>query len=65
MFNSTVSETTTRKKIAFVQSCWHQDIVDEFRHSFLAAFEELDGRQVDCFSVPGAFEIPLKTKWCE
>ena len=34
-FNSNFSDTTSRGKIAFVQACWHRDIVDALRDSFL------------------------------
>src|SRR3954468_24574218 len=52
------------KRIAFVQSCWHRDIVDVARASFLSAIEKegLSGEDVDLYEVPGAFEIPLQTK---
>jgi 6,7-dimethyl-8-ribityllumazine synthase len=51
-------------RIAFVQSCWHRDIVDRSRVSFLKVLEQhgFAGRRVDCFEVPGAFEIPLHAK---
>ena len=62
IFTPPVREIVQRKKIALIQSCWHQDIVDEFRHAFLSSFEDLDSRPVDCFTVPGAFEIPLQAK---
>jgi len=35
------------RRVAFIQSCWHRDIVDQCR---------------DSFEVPGAFEIPLQAK---
>jgi 6,7-dimethyl-8-ribityllumazine synthase len=51
-------------RIAFVQSCWHREIVDVARDSFLAEVAErgvpADG--VDLFEVTGAFEIPLHAK---
>jgi 6,7-dimethyl-8-ribityllumazine synthase len=51
-------------RIAFVQSLWHRDIVDQCRDSFLAEVAErgvpADG--VDLFEVTGAFEIPLHAK---
>ena len=49
------------RRIAFVQSCWHKDLVDRIRSSFLAELGELgvDEAQVDSFEVTGAFEIPL------
>jgi 6,7-dimethyl-8-ribityllumazine synthase len=48
-------------RVAFVQSCWHKEIVDECRLSFLAEIEGLGiaAQQVDVFEVTGAFEIPL------
>ena len=48
-------------RVAFVQSCWHRDIVSEARTAFLAEIEQLGiaAAHVDLFEVPGAFEIPL------
>ncbi len=55
---------TPRKRIAFVQSCWHRDIVDQCRDSFLAEMGRLGFAAADiaCFEVAGAFEIPLHAK---
>jgi len=61
-FRSNFSETRGKHRIAFVQSCWHRDIVDAMRDSFSLTFSELDSRSIDYFEVPGAFEIPLKAK---
>ena len=61
-FRSNFSETRGKHRIAFVQSCWHRDIVDAMRDSFTRTFSELDSRSIDYFEVPGAFEIPLKAK---
>ncbi len=49
------------ERIAFVQSSWHEEIVDVCRSSFLAEIERLGfaGSQVDRYEVTGAFEIPL------
>ena len=51
-------------RIAFVQSLWHREIVDEARDSFLAEVGErgVSADQVDLFEVTGAFEIPLHAK---
>jgi 6,7-dimethyl-8-ribityllumazine synthase len=48
-------------RIAFVQSCWHRNIVDQCRLSFVSELETLGyaADQVDFFEVAGAFEIPL------
>ena len=61
-FPSNGFDIAARDRVAFVQSCWHRDIVDRLRDSFLKEFSNLDGRRVDLFEVPGAFEIPLKAK---
>jgi 6,7-dimethyl-8-ribityllumazine synthase len=49
------------KRVAFIQSSWHKDLVDQTRKAFLAEGEQLGipAAQVDCFEVTGAFEIPL------
>ena len=49
------------QRIAFVQSAWHRDVVEECRIAFL---DEIEARHVarasvDLFEVPGSFEIPL------
>ncbi|MCU1488479.1 MAG: ribH [Actinomycetia bacterium] len=50
-------------RVAFVQSCWHRDLVDRARDSFLAEIAELlPEAEVSTFEVPGAFEIPLHAK---
>jgi len=53
-----------RGRIAFVQSLWHREIVDECRDAFLAevAARGVPADQVDLFEVTGAFEIPLHAK---
>ena len=51
-------------RIAFVQSCWHKDIVDRCRDGFVPEIARLDisNDLIDFFEVPGAFEIPLLAK---
>ena len=53
-----------RSRIAFVQSCWHRDIVDRCRSSFTAEMRNLgiDEKDIDFFEVAGALEIPLHAK---
>jgi 6,7-dimethyl-8-ribityllumazine synthase len=55
---------TSVRRIAFVQSCWHREIVDQSRLAFLKSLkkEGFARQDVDCFEVPGAFEIPLHAK---
>lgn len=48
----------TEPRIAFVQSLWHRDIVDQA----LAGFLEVVPHAVDSFAVPGAFELPLHAR---
>ncbi len=59
-----MSFTQPEERIAFVQSCWHREIVDRCRDSFGAEIERLGvpESQVDLFEVTGAFEIPLHAK---
>ena len=49
------------QRVAFVQSAWHRDVVEECRIAFLAEIEarHIARAQVDVFEVPGSFEIPL------
>ena len=58
------SLSTAAGRIAFVQSCWHEEIVDQSRSAFVAELARLGTPQtcIDFFAVPGAFEIPLQAK---
>jgi len=49
------------RRIAFVQSCWHKDLVDQSRSAFVAEIGQLGvaESEIDFFEVTGAFEIPL------
>src|SRR3954453_10117226 len=49
------------QRVAFVQSSWHRDVVEECRRAFLAEIEArgIAPAQIDLFEVPGSFEIPL------
>ncbi len=58
------SANDNRGRIAFIQSCWHRDIVDQCRTSFLESMQK-DGysaEDIDRYEVAGAFEIPLHAK---
>ena len=52
--------TSSEPTIAFVQSCWHRDIVDRAREGFLA--EVRNRASIELFEVPGAFELPLHAR---
>lgn len=64
MKHASSTPTSTPTRIAFVQSGWHADIVDRCREGFAARLAELglSGIAVEYYSVPGAFEIPLRCK---
>lgn len=64
MVNSNPTSGSGLPAIAFIQACWHQDIVDQAKAGFI---EEMVGLgwsadAIDSFHVPGAFEIPLQAK---
>ncbi|MDP1868100.1 MAG: 6,7-dimethyl-8-ribityllumazine synthase, partial [Bradyrhizobium sp.] len=47
------------QRVAFVQSSWHREVVEECRIAFLGEIEARHITNVDLFEVPGSFEIPL------
>src|SRR3954468_14455039 len=47
------------QRVAFVQSSWHREVVEECRIAFLTEIEARHITNVDVFEVPGSFEIPL------
>lgn len=51
-------------RIAFVQSSWHESIVEKGKEGFLEKAKAigLSTVDVDFFKLPGALEIPLKCK---
>lgn len=51
-------------RVAFIQSCWHRDIVDQARAAFDERIKkESEGKlTVDYFEVPGALELPLQVQ---
>lgn len=64
MHPSDADSTSGTGRIAFVQSCWHKDLVDECRSAFVAEIGQLGVAEsrIDFFEVTGAFEIPLHAK---
>jgi 6,7-dimethyl-8-ribityllumazine synthase len=56
--------TPADQRIAFVQSTWHETIVDRCRQSFADEIAELGvpRDRVDFYKVPGSFELPLHAK---
>jgi 6,7-dimethyl-8-ribityllumazine synthase len=64
MAGTGVIEGAGEGRIAFVQSCWHRDIVDQCRDSFLAEMAErgFPREEIDLYEVTGAFEIPLHAR---
>jgi len=51
-------------RIAYIQSSWHRDIVDQAHTGFIAELDRqgVSADAVSRFVVPGAFEIPLHAK---
>ena len=51
-------------RVAFIQSCWHRDIVEQATHAVRAELDRAPDRRfdVDEYPVPGAFEIPLHAR---
>ena len=49
-------------RVAFIQSLWHKEIVDQFRDAFT---KEMAGSvSIDYFEVPGVVEVPLIARLC-
>lgn len=51
-------------RFAFIQSCWHDDIVNQGRDAYLAEMKRqgVARKSIDVLEVPGAFELPLLAK---
>ena len=58
------SKSHHNERVAFIQACWHKDIVDQSRKGFLAEMlvQDYQENDIDFFEVGGAFEIPLHAK---
>ncbi len=62
--NQSNQNTTQTGRIAFIQACWHRDIVDQCRTAFVREMDRhgIAESVMDFFEVPGVFEIPLHAK---
>ena len=58
------SKAHGNERIAFVQACWHKDIVDQSRKGFVEQMAKhgYQAGDIDFYEVGGAFEIPLHAK---
>lgn len=54
----------SKVRIAYIEACWHQDIVSQARLAFVGALSKkgIGEHQVDLLEVPGSLEIPLQAK---
>ena len=59
-----MESATTTQRIAFVQACWHREIVDQGRDAFVAEIGRhgMSADRIDVYEVPGSLEIPLQAK---
>jgi len=62
--NSVTPEDLKNTRIAWIEACWHQDIVSQARLSFIKsmAANGLVESNIEVFEVPGSLEIPLQAK---
>ncbi len=51
-------------RIAFIQACWHKEITDQSRNSFIAEMKAagFPESSIDVVEVPGSLEIPLQAQ---
>ena len=63
-FENTTKTAPGTGRVAFIQACWHREIVDQCRLSFVDAIGSLNvsNDRIDFFEVPGSYEIPLQAK---
>ena len=56
----------SKKRICFVQACWHKEIVDQLKDAFVARINQLlpEDPEIEFWEVPGSLEIPLQIKLC-
>ncbi len=58
------SKAHANERVAFIQACWHKDIVDQSRLGFVEEMAQLgyQASDIDFYEVGGAYEIPLHAK---
>jgi 6,7-dimethyl-8-ribityllumazine synthase len=63
-FENTTKIAPRADRVAFIQACWHREIVDQCRLSFVDVIDGLGVSEdrIDFFEVPGSYEIPLQAK---
>ncbi|MBM3225486.1 MAG: 6,7-dimethyl-8-ribityllumazine synthase [Candidatus Tectomicrobia bacterium] len=56
--------TNTTPRLAFIQACWHREIVDQGREACVAELgrQGIPPERLDVYTVPGSLEIPLQAK---
>jgi 6,7-dimethyl-8-ribityllumazine synthase len=61
---ASAADSGVRTRIAIVSARWHRDIVERATHAVRAELDRTPGPpfDVDAYSVPGAFEIPLHAR---
>lgn len=52
------------RRVAFLRALWHDDMTGNARDGFTEALSEqgFGDNRIDCYDVPGAFELPLTAK---
>lgn len=53
-----MNQTLQSPRVAVLSASWHADIVSQASDTIKTELEQ-SGHQVECLSVPGAYEIPL------
>lgn len=64
--NQNIEIDWTRRKIGIVTARWNSFITDEMMESALNTLRAKGVKEenIYCYRCPGAFELPLASKWC-
>ena len=64
MIKTTMPRQPDTPRFAFIQSCWHDEIVNQGRDAYLSEMKRqgVSRKAIDVLEVPGAFELPLLAK---